>query len=220
MKLSKQQFREKLSNNQLALTMIGMSNIGKSYWSSQLSKKGFNHYNIDDLLEKQLKQELGENGPNSLAEVAKWLGFPYEERFPENQKKLLNLENETTGEILLKLKPDENSIIDTPGSIIYGDHCHKLKEKTFIIYLQATPEMQKAMFENFLKFPKPILWQNIFKKETNEKDEDALARLYPKLLQTRSALYEKYADITIPYAKIAIDKTHPGKFLEIIIENL
>jgi shikimate kinase len=43
------------------------------------------------------------------------------------------------------------------------------------------------------------LWRDVFNKEPDETDEEALARCYPELLSSRERWYKKYADVTIDY---------------------
>lgn len=205
MKLTKAQFTEKLSLGNLAITLIGMSNIGKSTWSRRLSKINFHHIEFDKILAEKLQ----------MPDLAKWLGQPYDRQFPKNQQTLLDLESSTLNEILNQ-KFNQNTIIDTPGSIIYCEKSQSLKEKSLVIYIEATPEMKEAMFEVFLKHPKPIIWGDKF--ENHEDNYQALKNSYPKLLAHRSKLYEELADITIPYLDIETRDT--TDFLNKIHETL
>ncbi len=223
MKLTKAQFSEKLQNQQLILSIIGMSNIGKTHWSKKLKSLDFEHKCCDDLIENILEPELKTLGYKGLADLAKWLGHPFETQFPINQAAYLNHENTVMETILknLKSKTSKNLTIDTTGSVIYaGDYiCKKLKEKSLIIYIEATPQMQEAMFERFLQNPKPIVWAHSFNKEANESNLTALKRCYPELLKYRTSQYRKHADITIPYPKT--DYNHSaGQFLELVKSHL
>ena len=222
MKPTKQQFAKDISNNNFKMTIIGMSNIGKTFWSKRLSERGFKHIDCDLILEGKLKPELKKFGYKGLSEITKWLGQPYETQFRKNEKIISELEKEITINILNDLENhSQNVIIDTPGSIIYtGDEiCSDLKDKTVIVYIEATPEMKEAMFENFLKNPKPIIWQNSYEKSEQESEFESLARCYPKLLAYRTSEYEKYADITIPYHTLREDMT-TEEFLERLSKEL
>ena len=94
MKLSKPQFEQLLRENRLVLSLIGMSNIGKTYWSKKFSGIGFGHFNCDDLIEAQL----------GLKDVSHWLGQPYDEMFSVNQQKYLALEKDIMENILTRIK--------------------------------------------------------------------------------------------------------------------
>lgn len=222
MKPSKKQFTQDIAANKVKMTIIGMSNIGKTFWSKRLSERGFKHINCDQILEKKLEPELKKFGYKGLSEIAKWLGQPYEKQFKENEKIISELEKEITINILDDLENhDENIIIDTPGSIIYtGDEiCSKLKDKTVIVYIESTPEMRAEMFENFLKNPKPIIWQNSYNKDAEENEYDSLARCYPELLAYRISKYEKYADLLIPYHTLR-ENMSAEEFLERLTQEL
>ncbi len=222
MKPTKQQFAKDIDNNNFKMTIIGMSNIGKTFWSKRLSEQGFKHIDCDKILEEKLEPELKKFGFEGLSEIAKWLGQPYEKQFRKNEEIISELEKEIIRNILDGLENhNQNVIIDTPGSIIYTgeETCSELKDKTTIIYIEATPEMKEAMFQNFLKNPKPIIWQNSYKKSENESEYDSLARYYPELLAYRTSKYEKYADIIIPYHTLKEDMT-TEEFLEKISQEL
>lgn len=205
MKITKKQFIEKFKNGQLVITLMGMSNIGKTHWSKKLKKLNFEHKCCDDLIENILESELKAMGYKGLADLAKWLGHPFESQFPNNQANYLKHENSVMEEILKNLsgKTNNNITIDTTGSVIYtGDYvCKRLKEKSLIVYIEATPQMQEEMFQRFLSNPKPIVWVHSFNRKENETDLEALKRCYPELLNYRTGQYRKYADVTIPYTK-------------------
>ena len=223
MKISKQEFENKLANNKLVISLIGMSNIGKTHWSKKLRKANFKHQCCDDLIEKTLEPELKALGYKGLADMAKWLGHPYESRFTENQKDYLKHEWAVMENITRELSNEinQNTTIDTTGSVIYtGDEiCNKLKGKSLIVFIEATPQMKEEMFKRFLDNPKPIIWAHSFNKKENESDFEALKRCYPELLEYRTSQYKKHADIIIPYKKI--DYRHTAeKFLELIKNHL
>lgn len=223
MKLSKQEFENKLKNQELIITLMGMSNIGKTHWSKKLRKLNFRHKCCDDLIEKTLEPELKALGYKGLADMAKWLGHPFENQFPNNQENYLKHEYEVMENIFKNLanKTSQNITIDTTGSVIYtGEQiCNRLKEKSLIVYIEATPQMREEMFKRFLSNPKPIIWANSFNKKENETDLEALERCYPELLNYRSSQYYKHADVIIPYKKI--NYSHSAKnFLELIKNHL
>ncbi|MEK7623365.1 MAG: hypothetical protein AAB408_01700 [Patescibacteria group bacterium] len=86
MKLSKQQFDSAHREQRLVLTLIGMSNVGKSFWSQKLADVGFSRYCCDDLIETKLAPQLLAQGYKGIADVAAWLGLPYEPQFKKHQQ--------------------------------------------------------------------------------------------------------------------------------------
>jgi shikimate kinase len=224
-KLTRQEFSKRLKNNQLVLSLIGMSNIGKTYWAEKFKKIGFYHAHCDNLIEEKLRNaKIISKNIQGINGIARWMGHPYEARFKEAQIKYLGFEKESLMEIMGKLDKGalENTIIDTTGSVIYTGSkiFKKLRDKSLIVYIKETKEMRERMFENFTKVPKPVIWGNIYKKRKNENKETALARCYRELLKYRSELYGKYANIIIPHKIIENGKASVYEFLELIKNQL
>ncbi|OGJ42656.1 hypothetical protein A3B60_02720 [Candidatus Peregrinibacteria bacterium RIFCSPLOWO2_01_FULL_39_12] len=224
-KLTKREFSKKIKNNQLVLSLIGMSNIGKTYWAEKFKKTGFCHAHCDNLIEEKLRNtKIISKNIQGINDIAKWMGHPYEARFKKTQIKYLGFEKESLTEIMEKLDKGAlgNTIIDTTGSVIYtGSKIYKkLRDRSLIVYIKETEEMREKMFENFIKVPKPVIWGNIYRKRKNENKEEALARCYRELLKYRSKLYEKYANIIIPHKIIGDGKASVYEFLELIKNQL
>lgn len=120
----------------------------------KLQHLGFKHICCDDLIEEKLSPELTKLGYKGIADMAKWLGQPYDKQFTKNEKRYLELEKETMEEIL-NSKKTQNTVIDTTGSIIHtGEEIiSDLKRKSLVIYIEATPEMKNAMLQNTSKIP-------------------------------------------------------------------
>lgn len=173
------------------ITLVGMSNIGKSYWSGRLqTDAGFEKISCDFLIEHKLAEEYKNLGFCGLEEVADWMGQPPDERYEENSKKYLNCEKTVMQDIIKELdnrNPDSSIIVDTSGSVIYmeDDMLQELKNKTRIVYLQASKEHYLKLFEQYKFNPKPLIWDN----KTN----------YFELLESRADKYEKLAHIKIPF---------------------
>jgi len=201
MKLSKQQFEELLKKNRLILSLIGMSNIGKTYWSKKLQDIGFRPINCDDLIETKLVPILKEFGYSGINDVSRWMGQPYDDRFIANQQKYLSLEKEAMKNIFIQIENEkkENIVVDTTGSVIHTgkDICANLTRCSLVVYIKATKNIKEEMFQQYIKEPKPVVFGDVFNLKKNEKASDALERSYRKLLDIRSALYTEYADVII-----------------------
>ena len=94
MKLSLKQFEKLLQENKLVLSFVGMSNIGKTYWSEKLTELDFKHLDCDNLIKNKLVLELKTHWRAGLSDVSHWMGQPYVKRFSTNQRKYLKLERE------------------------------------------------------------------------------------------------------------------------------
>lgn len=202
MKLSVAEFDELLNSNKLRLAVVGMSNVGKTRRAKSLvadKALGFAWVCCDDLVEAKLKPFLEGRGFSGVDGVAAWMGQPYEARYPEMQRLFLKFEEEAMNGVDYSVY--KNLLIDTAGSVIYlsASALQRLKEKTLIIYLEATEDIRKLLFERYISNPKPVVWGGSFNKRSEETDSDALKRCYPRLLEFRADRYGALADVTIPH---------------------
>jgi len=203
MKLTIPQFEKRLADGNLAISLIGMSNAGKTFWGKKLAEVGFQHWTCDQVIEDELGSELKALGYQGIADVAQWMGQPYEARSAKNQALYLGHEIEAMKSMLDRLGKNErqNWAIDTTGSVIYTGHtiASELQEKTLTVWIQTTPAMQAEMFEKFLQHPKPIIWGESYQPRAGETSQETLKRCYPELLEYRTRLYARYADVVIPH---------------------
>ena len=223
MKLSLKQFEKLLQENKLVLSFVGMSNIGKTYWSEKLTELDFKHLDCDNLIKNKLVLELKTHWRAGLSDVSHWMGQPYDKRFSTNQRKYLKLEREIMKNIFSNLGNinKKNIVIGVTGSVVHlGDSiCSELKKKALVVYIKEHDSMHVGMFEYYMKNPKPVVFGNIFKPKKEETREATLERCYKKLLNQRSKLYTKYADVIIP--RDSIDKNMSiKKFISLIKKNL
>lgn len=223
MKLSQSQFEKLLQENQLILSFIGMSNIGKTYWAEKLQGIGFRHINCDDLIEEKLAPALKKLGYAGIKDVSKWMGQPYDERFVANQHQYLSFEKEVMEAIFSEIENNNNGniIIDTTGSFVHTGKkiTEKLKQCSMVLYIAASEDMQETLFKKYLEAPKPVVFGDIYHQAQGETQHQALGRCYRKLLNLRSTLYTECADVVIPQASIVNDMT-VSQFLSLIKQAL
>ena len=189
----------------MRLSLIGMAGSGKSYWSMKLVEHGFRRFCCDDLIAAKLDPELTRPDGTTM-ELGQWMGFPYEPHYRERESKYLAYEIEVLTEILeylesRKSNPEEKIVLDTTGSVIYAGEriLRRLRRYTTVIYLSIPPEVRGQMLKAYLSNPHPMLWRNVFSKEPDETEQEALARCYPRLIVARERLYDHYANVTIDY---------------------
>lgn len=191
----------------MRLSLIAMSGSGKSYWANQLAGCGFMRLSCDEMIASRLKPEL--EGPDgTVIRMGNWMGFPYQPGYPARESKYLNYEKQVLKEIFdfierIPVGAEKDIVIDTTGSVIYtGKHLLKtLRKYTTVVHLATPPEIQEQMFHAYLENPRPVLWLGKFVKMPEEKNDEALARCYPKLLSYREDLYKQLAHMTIDYYK-------------------
>lgn len=173
----------------MILSLIGMSNVGKTYWSKKLELLGFTRFGCDDEIEKRL----------GVKDLAAWLGFPDRDGYREREQTCLSTEANVLRDVLDRMG-DNDVVIDTTGSVIYlpEDLLKRLKEKTKVVYLQANEQAIELMIEKFFDIPKALIWGEHFVQRNGEDRDNALKRCYPELLKWRQEKYVQIADLIIP----------------------
>lgn len=152
---------EKLKNRVIAL--VGMPGVGKSTVAKELQKRyGMLRIDTDELIEKM----KGKSISKIFAE--------------EGEPKFRALESL----VLKNSLAYENVIVSTGGGIVLrDDNREMLKERAFVVYCKAGPELLHERTKN--KKSRPLLV-----------GEDPLARI-KKLLETREILYREVADLEV-----------------------
>ena len=87
----------------MRITLIGMSGCGKTYWSKAFARQGFKLLCCDDLISEKLRSVLT-RPDGSVLDLGHWMGFPYESRYENRERKYLELETAVLQEILTDLK--------------------------------------------------------------------------------------------------------------------
>ncbi len=208
----------------MKISLIGMSNTGKSFWAKELEKIGFERYCCDDLIEQRLGPQLKRLGYRGIADVSKWLGQPYDERHLKNSRKYLSLESQMLHDICLaidKLAKNSPVVIDTTGSVIYArtNVLERLAKLTKIIYLEVPAAVEQKMYELYIKEPKPVVWCNAFSKQPGEVAITALGRCYPQLLRSRAAMYKQLANVTVDSFKLRQPGFDVKDFVQLVLTN-
>lgn len=187
-------------------TLIGMSNLGKTHWAERLKNEcGFQRIDCDALVEAKLGPQLRSLGYSGIEDVAKWMGFPYDAQYPQTSREFMRCEQEVMLEVIEQLRSsatDRPVVIDTCGSVIYtGDEViASLREFSTVIYLEASLEHRKKLFDRYIAEPKPVVWgDNAFAPVQSETPTKTLERCYPTLLQTRAERYETMAHVKVPF---------------------
>jgi shikimate kinase len=223
MQVAPSEFLEQIDANKLSITMIGMSNLGKTHWSQALATIGFDHINCDDLIEIELLELMKAKGyTGGIEDVARWMGMPYEDRYAVNQTKFLDIEKGVISRLTSINQPTvSNTIIDTSGSVVHTgiELCKALQNQTLMIYLAASQEHTEKLFEKYIAEPKPVVFENMFQPHDGEENNVALARAYKNLLEERTGLYEKYADVTLHSQDLA-NISSGEDFLALVAKSL
>jgi len=223
MKISRTAFDELRRKGGLVISLIGMSNTGKTHWARELHAAGFAHLSCDDVIEEKLGNELRDSGYHGISDVSRWMGQPFEKHYKERSARYLALEEEALSGIIEKLKSGwlANAVVDTTGSFVHlpSSVCELLKAHSLVVYIAATPELREELFQRYVARPKPVIFGDAYGKKEGETDMQSLERSYKDLLAERTKLYERYADVTVSYASLKEAHT-PEAFISRIEEAL
>jgi shikimate kinase len=190
----------------MRFSFIGMSNIGKTYWSKRIaSAKGVAHICCDALIEQQLGPELKQLGYHGEQGMAKWLGHPADAQYKTNSGRYTECEQKALRESLKHLRDDAAfpAVIDTTGSLIYtgADILDELRALTRIVYFEASDAHIDDLFRRYIAHPKPVIWGDSYRPGPDELPRETLRRCYPELLHARAQRYREIAHVTIPFEK-------------------
>lgn len=208
--LTAKEFASRYEDNRLKIAFIGMSNIGKSYTASRLqSAYKFDVIEIDSLIIKEL-------GKTSMADFAAWQGQPYEQGYAKREARSIELETKAVIEALNTAS--HNTLIDTPGSIIYTNSkaLKKLKNECLIVYIRAQNSDIERLKRDYFENPKPLIWKDHFKANKSQSDFENIMNNFPNLLRSRAEAYAELADITLEADFIIDPETTPQNLFEAI----
>ena len=190
----------------MRVSLIGMSNIGKSFWAQRVAAEtGCARVDCDTLIEKRLAPELATGGYSGLQGMAKWMGFPFDPSYAHNSCRYIQHEQDVMRETFdsLRLNAPPRIVVDTTGSVIYvgDDLLSELRATTRVIYLEASEDHIKTLFRRYTSHPKPVIWHDCYRPETQETPRQTLKRCYPELLRDRAQRYRNIAHVIIPFEK-------------------
>ncbi len=148
------------------ITLIGMSNLGKTHWATRLEAEcGFRRIDCDALVEAALAPHLKSKGHSGIQDVAKWMGQPFAEQYPVTSQEFVRCEREVMLKVIDMLLEAQTRdgpplAIDTCGSVIYAgdDIKQSLRELTRVVYLVASGEHRAQLFDRYMAEPKPVIW--------------------------------------------------------------
>ena len=194
MKLSPQEVQTRYQDGDLKIALLGMSNIGKSYFAQRLSDDfGFQSVEVDRLIQSKL-------GQGSMDDHAKWLGQPYSEGYAAREAKAMQLEGNATRDAMTQCQQFGNAVLDAPGSVIYIDPniLDNLSSDFWLIYIEASPDDLERLKQLYVSSPKPLIWKDSYNSKLGKTNESSVLASYPYLLEKRASIYQSLADITLP----------------------
>lgn len=191
MQLSRSEFDRLYAEKELRIAFIGMSNIGKSFTGSRLSKAyEFELIQVDQLIWETL-------GHDSMEEFAAWQGQPYSEGYSEREAQSIALESDATSKALDM--PIGNAILDTTGSVIYtkANVQQKLLSNWYVVHISASSHDIEQLKIRYFEHPKPLIWNGHYIRTPEQTADEAILNSYSNLLASRAKNYTALADKTI-----------------------
>lgn len=233
--LSGQEF---LDEPRKAITLMGMSGVGKTYFGCLLEDAGWDFYSCDYVIgTKHLALDVT---PDDLTALSKFIGqlgnpdkggLPFDE-FKKRQRLYYEAECASVEEAADVVDlTDAHFICDSTGSLCEVEDdalLARLGKKTLFVYIKATPKEEQEVLKRAQQYPKPLFFPpsqfDAWLAEYGEVDDPAdFARwVFPRLFESRLPKYQRLADlygVTISSEKFKDVKT-ADDFLRVVAEAL
>ena len=197
------------------LALVGMSGIGKSFWTKKLAAAGWRSVCCDDLIEQRLAPRLAAGGYSGINGVAAWMGWPNSVTYVQREAEYLAEEIGVMDEFLNDLEKDSGGtpiVLDTTGSVSYAQNniLMRLRRQMTVVHLANTEDEQRMLVERYLNDPKPVLWRGTFHAKDQETPRETVARCYPLLISARRKSYETLAHCAVQVSELRAK--HAGDF--------
>lgn len=228
-----------------AVTLMGMSGVGKSTLTDRLVFRGWSYYGCDEQIGKRYLAEAAAQTTEGLAAFLGKLGDPGKGglSLPEFRRRQ-QLYGEAEAASLLAAKQALQStsrdfVLDSTGSLCeVGDEAllASLGGLTLFVYIKASAEEEEEILRRAEDFPKPLYFPPAFLEEqiaryVEEKDLFSIVEadpqefsrwVFPKLFHARLPKYERLArfyGVTIPSSALR-DVSDDNVFLDVIADAL
>ncbi len=166
-----------------AITLIGMSGVGKSHISAMLEKSdNWYHFSVDYLIGKYYIADhiphADEITKEDITPIARWMGILGDPAKGGTKLKTIKRHQRLyhDAEVLAcqalpafanvaKEQGHAGIINDTTGSFVeldYPELPEIIAEKSLIVYIEASDEDKNAIFERAAEYPKPMFYPKGF----------------------------------------------------------
>ena len=210
MNINRHDFYERYQRGELKVALIGMSNVGKSYTATRLAE----HYEFSLIeVDKLIRTDMGHE---SMKDFAEWQGQPFTSGYAEREE--ISIEKETIATKSAISSKKSNTLIDTTGSVIYvkEDVLEELVNNFYVVYIQVHEDHIERLKNDYFSNPKPLIWNNHYRKINTKSPIESLFACYPELLEARRKAYEKIADKIISSSKILDKKTDINELFKLL----
>ena len=199
------------------LCLVGMSGVGKSFWSQRLVRDaGFVRHDCDGAIGEQLASLVSPApGESTVNALGRWMGMPWSAGYDAREARYLELEHQVTRDALeaaagaVSADPARH-VIDSTGSVVYlpASLLDDLRARCHVVYLRTPESRLDAMLARYLGEPKPVVWGGAFPPGPGRSPRDALPAAYRALLAHRHARYAALASTSLDGG--LLEATSPG----------
>lgn len=242
MRLTQDQF---LNAPRKAVTLMGMSGVGKSYLAELLAGWGWARYGCDAEIGAMLANEAAGQGIGDLAAFLGKLGNLAKgglelSEFRRRQRLYSDAEVESLRAAKQALHSTKRDfVLDSTGSLCEVEDEALLADlggQTLFLYIQTSPEEEAEILRRAEEFPKPLYFPPAFLEAQIGKyieeqdvfgvegiDPDSFARWnFPHLFRARLPKYERLARLygaVVPSSSLR-DVKDEGDFIKVIADVL
>jgi ribonuclease HI len=218
MKMSAKEF---MGQPEKVITLIGMSGVGKTYFSEKLASWGWGHYSCDVEIGKDLLGLDREMKAADISALHEFLGLPGDEaqgglpmaEYKRRQRLYKNAEIVSLMNLRRRVAASgkRKFVNDSTGSLVEitnEDVIDFVGRSSLVVYIRGSGAQEEALVERATAYPKPIYyppalfdgWVDEYVAEQGldghvSMDPVGFSRwVFPKLLAARLPKYQSIAD--------------------------
>jgi hypothetical protein len=230
-----------------AITLMGMSGVGKTYFSQKLAEWGWGHYSCDVEIGRDLLGLDREMKAEDISALHEFLGLPGDEargglpmaEYKRRQRLYKNAEIVSLMTLGQRIRGHEGAhfVNDSTGSLVEitnPDVIDYVGNLTKVVYIKGCGKQKAELIKRATEYPKPIYyppalfdgWVDEYLAEQGLRDSAQMDPVefsrwvFPVLLESRLPKYQAIADrygITIESADLE-NVRNEAEFLELIGE--
>lgn len=236
-----------MENKKRAITLIGMSGVGKTYFSEILEGWGWARYSCDGEIGKDLLGLTDEMKSSDIGALHKFLGMPGDEakgglpirEFKRRQNLYKNAEIVSLMELRQRIEAagERNFVNDSTGSLVEitnPDVIEFVGQLTKVVYIRGSGDQKQVLLDRAQSDPKPLYyppgkfdeWVAEYCATEGLSGPEAMDPqgfsiwVFPKLLESRIPKYQQVADrFGVTIESVDLEKvSSEAEFFELIGE--
>ncbi len=202
------------------VSLVGMSGVGKTYWSTRLAEQDFERICCDDLIGEALSTELAARGLGTdLRSLATWKGLPNQEGYAEREQLQIASAQKVMDAVCERLREASAPVVvDTSGSLVYvsDEALQNLRSLSKVVYIRIDKQKVEELFNDEVLYNRPLVWGNSFRQQKGESLQQAMRRSFRELLRWRAERYAQLAHVTLDYTQLHDEVKTTADFLDLL----